>query len=49
MNQEKITLAQLLEPNHTPRFWNIVKTQVPSTDRARDWLSEHGKLLEEEV
>ena len=22
-------LAHLLEPNHTPRFWNIVKTQVP--------------------
>ena len=42
-------LAHLLEPNHTPRFWNIVKTQVPNTDRARDWLREHGQLLEEEV
>ena len=42
-------LAHLLEPNHTPRFWNIVKTQVPSMDKARDWLREHGQLLEEEV
>ncbi|MCY4427047.1 MAG: SprT family zinc-dependent metalloprotease [Halieaceae bacterium] len=42
-------LAHLLEPNHTPRFWNIVKTQVPTMDRARDWLREHGRLLEEEV
>ena len=42
-------LAHLLEPNHTPRFWNIVKTQVPTMDRARDWLREHGQFLEEEV
>ena len=42
-------LAHLLEPNHTPRFWNIVKTQVPNMDRARDWLREHGQILEEEI
>ena len=42
-------LAHLLEPNHTPRFWNIVKTQVPTMDRARGWLREHGQILEEEV
>ena len=42
-------LAHLLESNHTPRFWNIVKTQVPTMDRARDWLSEHGQVLEEEI
>ncbi len=42
-------LAHLLEPNHTPRFWNIVKTQVPNVDRARGWLMEHGQILEEEV
>jgi len=42
-------LAHLLEPNHTPRFWNIVKTQVPTMDRARSWLKEHGQILEEEV
>ena len=42
-------LAHLLEPNHTPRFWNIVKTQVPAMDRARGWLRKHGQILEEEV
>ena len=42
-------LAHLLEPNHTRRFWNIVKTQVPAMDRARAWLREHGQILEEEV
>ena len=42
-------LAHLLEPNHTARFWNIVKTQVPTMDRARTWLREHGQILEEEV
>lgn len=42
-------LAHLLEPNHTPRFWNIVKTQVPAMDKARAWLREHGQILEEEV
>ena len=42
-------LAHLLESNHTPRFWNIVKTQVPTMDRARNWLREHGQLLEEDV
>ncbi len=42
-------LAHLLEPNHTPRFWNIVSTQVPNMDRARSWLREHGQILEEEI
>ena len=42
-------LAHLLEPNHTPRFWNIVKTQVPTMDRARVWLREYGPILAEEV
>ena len=42
-------LAHLMEPNHTPRFWNIVKTQVPTMDRARGWLRAHGEILEEEI
>ena len=42
-------LAHLLEPNHTPRFWNIVKIQVPTMDRARGWLRENGQILEDEV
>ncbi|MGY0620594.1 M48 family metallopeptidase [Lysobacter sp. A378] len=42
-------LAHLIEANHTPRFWNVVRAQLPSMDRARDWLREHGQSLEEDV
>ena len=42
-------LAHLMESNHTPRFWNIVRARVPSTEKAKAWLKEYGQLLEEEV
>jgi hypothetical protein len=42
-------LAHLIEANHTPRFWNIVHVQTPSTDKARAWLKENGQLLELEI
>jgi len=42
-------LAHLLEPNHSPRFWNIVRAQVPSLDKARLWLKENGSQLEEDL
>lgn len=42
-------LAHLMEANHTPRFWNIVRAKAPSTEKAKAWLKEHGQLLEEEV
>lgn len=42
-------LAHLLEPNHTPRFWNIVKAQIADMDKAKDWLKEHGAELEDEL
>ncbi|MBO9484307.1 YgjP-like metallopeptidase domain-containing protein [Salinisphaera sp. G21_0] len=42
-------LAHLLEANHTPTFWLIVKAQVPNYERAKAWLVEHGDLLEAEV
>lgn len=42
-------LAHLIEANHTARFWNIVSAQLPTMDRARDWLREHGQSLEEDV
>ena len=41
-------LAHLREPNHTPRFWNIVRAQCPKMEQAKSWLKEHGQLLEEE-
>jgi predicted metal-dependent hydrolase len=42
-------LAHLMEPNHTPRFWNIVRSQVPSLERAKAWLKEHGEFLEQDL
>ncbi|MCG6867999.1 MAG: M48 family metallopeptidase [Gammaproteobacteria bacterium] len=42
-------LAHLIEANHTARFWNVVRAQVPKVEQARVWLREHGQVLEEEV
>jgi len=42
-------LAHLMEANHTPRFWNIVKSQTPTMEKAKAWLKEHGQILEEDV
>jgi predicted metal-dependent hydrolase len=42
-------LAHLMEPNHTARFWSIVRAKTPTMERAKAWLKEHGQLLEEEI
>lgn len=42
-------LAHLIEANHTPRFWNVVKTHVPKMEKARAWLNDNGQVLEEEI
>src|SRR6056297_222912 len=42
-------LAHLLEANHTPRFWNIVRSQISTMDKAKQWLKEHGEILEEDI
>lgn len=39
-------LAHLLETNHTKRFWNIVKAQMPKYEEARNWLKDNGQVLE---
>jgi len=39
-------LTHLIEHNHTPRFWGIVRTQVPGYEKAKLWLKEHGAILE---
>ena len=41
-------LSHLIEPNHSPEFWNIVSVQLPHYNKAKDWLKENGKLLETE-
>lgn len=42
-------LAHLLETNHTPRFWSIIRAHTPTMEKAKEWLKEHGQVLEEEV
>jgi predicted metal-dependent hydrolase len=42
-------LAHLIEANHTPKFWNIVRTQAPIMEKAKAWLKEHGELLEQAI
>jgi predicted metal-dependent hydrolase len=42
-------LAHLIEANHTPRFWNIVRAQAPTMEKAKAWLKEHGQLLEQAI
>lgn len=42
-------LAHLIEPNHSSRFWAIVRTQIVGLDKARDWLKRHGALLEQDL
>ncbi len=42
-------LAHLIEANHTPRFWNVVKSQITQVDKARQWLKQHGQLLEQKL
>lgn len=42
-------LAHFLEANHTPRFWNIVRSQMPTMGKAKAWLKENGQLLEDDI
>jgi len=42
-------LAHLIESNHTPRFWNVVRSQTPTMEKAKAWLKEQGQLLEQEI
>lgn len=39
-------LTHLLETNHTPEFWNRVKTSLPLYSSAKNWLLKYGSELE---
>lgn len=39
-------LAHVLEPNHSKDFWNIVAVHVPSWEKAKSWLKQHGSRLD---
>ncbi len=38
-------LAHLIEPNHSRRFWNIVKSIDPNYKAKKKWLNDHGETL----
>jgi len=38
-------IAHLVELNHGPRFWRLVRHMVPDVDAPRRWLSDHGIRL----
>ncbi len=40
-------LAHLIEANHTPRFWNIIKSQIPNVEKTKQWLKDNGEMLEQ--
>jgi len=42
-------LTHILEANHTPRFWNIIRAQSPKMEKAKNWLLEHGQILEDKI
>lgn len=39
-------LAHLIEPNHTQKFWGIVKVQLPQYEKSKEWLRDNGRILE---
>jgi predicted metal-dependent hydrolase len=38
-------VAHLIELNHSPRFWRLVRQLTPDTERAKAWLDVHGADL----
>lgn len=38
-------LAHLIELNHSERFWNIVKVQMPNYLEAKEWLKGNGEKV----
>lgn len=37
--------CHLVEMNHSPRFWALLRSHEPRTDEARAWLRAHGATL----
>jgi len=42
-------LERVNNNNRTPRFWDIVRAQSPKMKKAKQWLLENGRRLEEEI
>ncbi|MDJ0660347.1 MAG: M48 family metallopeptidase [Crocosphaera sp.] len=49
MHPDVHELAHLLEANHTPCFWNIIKSQITNMDKAKKWLKDNVQMLEQSL
>lgn len=38
-------LMHLRQPNHSPKFWNLVREVCPDYETSRAWLRAHGRQL----
>jgi predicted metal-dependent hydrolase len=38
-------IAHLVEMNHSPRFWRVLRRICPDMERAKAWLDVHGTDL----
>ena len=38
-------VAHLIEMNHSQAFWDTVEQTLPSMERGRNWLKDHGRQL----
>lgn len=38
-------LAHVVEPHHTPAFWDVVERSMPDYEQRKTWLAEHGHRL----
>ncbi len=36
-------LSHLVHMNHSPKFWNLVKTVMPDFEKAEQWLTKYGE------
>jgi predicted metal-dependent hydrolase len=40
-------LAHVLEHNHSPLFWQHIRTQLPNFQASKQWLKRYGECLED--
>lgn len=39
-------MVHLVEPNHTPEFWEQIGGILPDYERRKEWLKMHGRELD---
>ncbi|MEA2035071.1 MAG: M48 family metallopeptidase [Euryarchaeota archaeon] len=39
-------MVHLVEKNHTPEFWEIIKAILPDYEERKEWLKINGKYLD---